>query len=36
MQNKLSIMLTLGQDIDQLERELNAKRAKFEALKGSL
>ncbi|MBG7607186.1 MAG: hypothetical protein IZT59_04025 [Verrucomicrobia bacterium] len=36
MQNKLSTMLTLGQDIDQLERELNAKRAKFEALKGSL
>lgn len=36
MQNKLSTMLGLGQEIEQLERELNAKRTKFEALKASL
>ncbi len=36
MQNKLSTMLTLGQEIEQLERELSGKRTKFEALKGSL
>lgn len=36
MQNKLSTMLSLGQDIEKLERELNAKRSKFEALKSSL
>jgi len=36
MQGKLSTMLTLGQEIDALERELNAKRTKFEALKASL
>lgn len=36
MQSKLSTMLSLGQDIETLERELNAKRTKFEALKASL
>lgn len=36
IQDKLSTMLTLGQEIDQLERELNTKRTKFEALKSSL
>lgn len=36
MQNKLANMLTLGQDIEKLERELNSKRSKFEALKASL
>ncbi|MEP2776986.1 MAG: hypothetical protein ABJQ29_12390 [Luteolibacter sp.] len=36
MQNKLATMLTLGQEIEKLERELNSKRSKFEALKGSL
>jgi len=36
MQGKLSTMLSLGQEIDALERELNAKRTKFEALKASL
>lgn len=36
MQNKLSTMITLGQDIEKLERELNSKRSKFEALKASL
>jgi transposase-like protein len=36
MQNKLSTMISLGQDIDKLERELNSKRSKFEALKASL
>ncbi len=36
MQNKLSTMLSLGQEIEQLERELNAKRTKFESLKSSL
>lgn len=36
MQNKLSTMITLGQEIERLERELNSKRSKFEALKASL
>lgn len=36
MQGKLSTMLSLGQEIEALERELNAKRTKFEALKASL
>ena len=36
IQNKLSTMLGLGQEIEKLERDLNAKRAKFEALKVSL
>ena len=36
MQNKLATMLTLGQEIEKLERELNSKRSKFEALKASL
>lgn len=36
MQNKLSTMLTLGQEIELLERELGGKRTKFEALKASL
>ncbi|MFD2255348.1 hypothetical protein ACFSSA_01550 [Luteolibacter algae] len=36
MQNKLSTMLSLGQEIESLERELNAKRTKFDALKASL
>ncbi len=36
MQNKLSTMLTLGQDIEKLERELETKRTKFESLKSSL
>jgi len=36
MQGKLSTMLTLGQEIEALERELNAKRTKFEALRASL
>ena len=36
MQNKLSTMLSLGNDIEKLDRELKAKLAKFEALKSSL
>lgn len=36
MQNKLSTMLSLGQEIETLERDLNAKRTKFDALKASL
>lgn len=36
MQNKLSTMITLGQEIEKLERELNSKRSKFEAIKASL
>ncbi len=36
IQNKLSSMLSLGQDIEKLERELKAKRTQFEALKSSL
>jgi transposase-like protein len=36
MQNKLSTMLTLGQEIAKLDRELSSKRSKFEALKASL
>lgn len=36
MQNKLATMLTLGQEIEKLDRELTSKRSKFEALKASL
>jgi transposase-like protein len=36
IQNKLSSMLSLGHEIEKLERELNSKRNKFEALKASL
>lgn len=36
MQNKLSTMSTLSQDIERLDKELTAKRAKFEAIKASL
>lgn len=36
MQKKLSTMLSLGQDIEKLERELGTKRSQFEALKASL
>jgi transposase-like protein len=36
MQNKLATLLTLGQDIAKLDKELTAKRAKFEAIKASL
>jgi transposase-like protein len=36
MQNKLATMLTLGQEIEKLDKELTAKRAKFEAIKASL
>lgn len=36
MQNKLSTMLSLGGEIEQLERDLNSKRTQFEALKASL
>lgn len=36
MQNKLATLLTLGQDIDKLDKELTAKRSKFEAIKASL
>ena len=36
MQNKLSTMLSLGQEIENLERELNTKRSKFDSLKASL
>jgi transposase-like protein len=36
MQNKLATMLTLGQEIERLDRELNSKRNKFEAIKSSL
>ncbi|QTN32996.1 hypothetical protein HZ994_11915 [Akkermansiaceae bacterium] len=36
MQGKLATMLTLGQDIERLERELSTKRSKFETLKASL
>ena len=36
MQNKLATMSVLSQEIEKLERELNSKRSKFEALKASL
>jgi transposase-like protein len=36
IQKKLSAMIRLGQEIEKLERELSAKRAKFHALKTSL
>lgn len=36
MQNKLSTMITLGQEIEKLDKELTSKRAKFEAIKASL
>lgn len=36
MQNKLATMLSLGQEIAQLERDLTNKRAKFDSLKASL
>ena len=36
IQNKLSAMLSLGKDIDALERDLAAKRKQFESLKASL
>lgn len=36
MQSKLASLLTLGQDISKLEKELNTKRAKFDAIKASL
>lgn len=36
VQNKLSTMLTLGQEIEKLERELKAKQDQFGALKASL
>lgn len=36
IQNKLSTMLTLGQEIEKLEHELKSKRTKFNALKSSL
>lgn len=36
MQNKLASMISLGQDIERLERELNSKRSKFDDLKASL
>lgn len=36
MQSKLASLLSLGQDISKLEKELSAKRAKFDAIKASL
>jgi transposase-like protein len=36
IQGKLSALLTLGQDIAKLEKELGAKRAKFDSIKASL
>lgn len=36
MQSKLASMLTLGQEIDKLDKELSSKRAKFEVIKASL
>jgi transposase-like protein len=36
MQNKLNNLLTLEQEIAKLDKELTAKRAKFEAIKASL
>lgn len=36
MQKKLSSLLALGNEIEKLERELKAKRARFESIKASL
>jgi transposase-like protein len=36
MQKKLSTMLSLGQEIEKIERELKAKRSQFDSLKSSL
>jgi transposase-like protein len=36
MQSKLASLLSLGQDISKLEKELSAKRAKFDSIKASL
>lgn len=36
MQSKLATLLSLGQDIAKLEKELAAKRSKFDAIKASL
>lgn len=36
IQSKLAALLSLGQDISKLEKELSAKRAKFDAIKSSL
>jgi transposase-like protein len=36
MQSKLAALLTLGQDISKLEKELGAKRSKFDSIKASL
>jgi transposase-like protein len=36
MQSKLATLLTLGQEISKLEKELAAKRTKFDAIKASL
>lgn len=36
MQNKLATLLTLGQEIAKLDKELSSKRAKFDAIKASL
>lgn len=36
MQSKLAALLSLGQDISKLEKELSAKRAKFDSIKASL
>ena len=36
MQKKLGILLSLGKEIEKLERDLNAKRAQFNTIKASL
>lgn len=36
IQSKLAALLTLGQDISKLEKELSIKRAKFNSIKASL
>lgn len=36
MQNKLTTLLALGQEISKLEKELSAKRTKFDAIKATL
>ena len=36
IQVKLTALLSLGQDIAKLEKELNSKRAKFDSIKASL
>ncbi len=36
IQKKLSALLSLGQEIEKLERELKTKRAKFNSLKAAL